>query len=246
VSLDEASQLIETDWRQDYGQNYLRRIRDAGKDQSYVQLFLSVAPAIKEVYRRQARLNGWSEPTEAQLEWPVKPGDETESERRSAEARGDEVGPQGTEGSEAVQRSIARQVAEGKPVKLFHWSKQSDLKVLDPAFHGTGIPGEEKGRARDYPDAYVPRLYFGGDTYKPEQGLGPHKYEATIEPTALYDIYTDPDDLSPTYEEVEEVAGWPGPAAGLTFSRKRFTTLGTLACSAVRKPTTMRPPSSVR
>ncbi|KKM25262.1 hypothetical protein LCGC14_1596720 [marine sediment metagenome] len=44
-------------------------------------------------------------------------------------------------------------------MRFVHYSGESGLTKLDPAYHGTGIAGTEKRVAREYPDIFTPRLY---------------------------------------------------------------------------------------
>jgi broad specificity phosphatase PhoE len=92
---------------------------------------------------------------------------------------------------------------EEKELELRHWSNVPGLKVLDPAFHGTGLSGDELIRKRDYADLYVPRTYFGTKDYTKEPGLGPEEYRAAVKRNKLYPFQEDPKDLWPTPEEVE-------------------------------------------
>ena len=96
-----------------------------------------------------------------------------------------------------------------KEIELRHWSNIPGLKVLDPRFHGTGLSGEERARARDYKEIYVPRTYFGTKDYTKEPNLGPEQYRAFVQRSKLYPFQEDPKDLWPTPEEVEKAGYAP-------------------------------------
>jgi hypothetical protein len=81
-------------------------------------------------------------------------------------------------------------------MKLYHWSTQSDLKVIDPTFHGTGLRGAESKRKEQYPQYWIDRSYFGTNEYKPEMGLGPYKYVTNIDPKRLLNFSNPPENLA--------------------------------------------------
>jgi hypothetical protein len=71
---------------------------------------------------------------------------------------------------------------------LVHYSRHPSLTRTDPRFYGTGIKGQDVGRAKgNAPD----RTYFYvGEPRVPEAGLGPHKYKTRL--GGLYDLAEDP------------------------------------------------------
>ena len=109
-----------------------------------------------------------------------------------------------------------------KEIELRHWSNVPGLKVLDPAFHGTGLTGEERARARDYKEIYVPRTYFGTKDYAKEGNLGPEQYRAFVKSKNLYPFQEDPKDLYPSHDEVEKAGYAPmdSKAANTLYENK--------------------------
>lgn len=83
-------------------------------------------------------------------------------------------------------------------VTLTHFSPTQGLTDLDPAYHGTGLPGDE--RARKTREGWVDRTYFGVSVgkeggYQPEFAPGTPVYEARVPAEAIYDYQQDPDAL---------------------------------------------------
>jgi antitoxin component HigA of HigAB toxin-antitoxin module len=87
---------------------------------------------------------------------------------------------------------VAKKALEfARSVPFVHYSKASNISMLDPNMYGTGIKGAEAARLKDAPDIR-PRSYIytqaGGR--QPEQGLGPHKYQGVAED--MYPLHEDP------------------------------------------------------
>lgn len=98
---------------------------------------------------------------------------------------------------------------EDKEIELRHWSNVPGLKVLDPEFHGTGLSGDERIRARDYKKIYLSRTYFGTKDYTKEPNLGPEEYRALVKRDRLYPFQEDPKDLWPSPQELESAGYAP-------------------------------------
>lgn len=110
---------------------------------------------------------------------------------------------------------------------ITHWSFKPSLKKADPKKNGTGGQGREGRRARDYPELWVPRTYFGFGDYKREDVVGGVRYGARINPDSLYDFTTDPLNLYPTPEELEEREYAPfDEAAGISIYEQRIKDAG--------------------
>lgn len=111
-----------------------------------------------------------------------------------------------------------------KEIELRHWSNVPGLRILDPKFHGTGLTGEERARARDYKKIYVPRTYFGTKEYSKEPNLGPEQYRAFVKEKNLYPFQEDPKDLWPASGEVEAAGYAPmdSKAANTLYEKKIF------------------------
>ena len=57
-------------------------------------------------------------------------------------------------------------------VRFTHFPNQKIRhSILEVSKHGSGIPGAEARRKRNFPQAYVDRIYFGDSNYIPERGL---------------------------------------------------------------------------
>lgn len=121
----------------------------------------------------------------------------------------DAMGERGIFTSEALAESRRFMPMEQQKLSLRHWSNIEDLKKTDPKKFGTGIVGEERARARDYPELWIPRTYFGMSGYKKEPGLGPYEYRALVKRGDLYDFRRDRNDLYPTSEELENAGYAP-------------------------------------
>jgi hypothetical protein len=80
---------------------------------------------------------------------------------------------------------------------LEHYSRQPNLREIDPKFHGQGIPGAESRRKKNDPATWVDRAYFYEGGSKPEPDLeGTNRYTAQLPPDArIYDIGADPDKI---------------------------------------------------
>jgi hypothetical protein len=92
----------------------------------------------------------------------------------------------------AAGGKVAKKALEfARSVPFVHYSKASNISMLDPNMYGTGIKGAEAARLKDAPDIR-PRSYIytqaGGR--QPEQGLGPHKYQGVAED--MYPLHEDP------------------------------------------------------
>ena len=94
-----------------------------------------------------------------------------------------------------IVKGVKKALEHAKSMPVFHYSKQPSLTELDPRFYGSkeGIKGQEARRLKDAQDIRD-RSYFyvdaGEDTMKPEQGLGPFKYQGTAH--NIYDLANDP------------------------------------------------------
>jgi hypothetical protein len=88
-------------------------------------------------------------------------------------------------------KAAKRALEHAKSVPFVHYSNAPNISTLDPNRYGTGIKGAEASRLKSAPDIR-PRSYIytksGGR--KPEQGLGPHKYEGVAED--IYPLHDDP------------------------------------------------------
>jgi organic radical activating enzyme len=90
---------------------------------------------------------------------------------------------------------IGKMLEHAKSLPFVHFSNAPSISQLDPRMYGKGIKGAEASRLTDAPDI-KPRSYFYVDKpgVKPEQGLGPHKYQGTAE--NIYPLHEDPLGLS--------------------------------------------------
>lgn len=92
-------------------------------------------------------------------------------------------------------KTAKKALEHAKSMPVFHYSKQPNLTELDPRFYGSkeGIKGQEARRLKDAQDIRN-RSYFyvdvGENTMKPEQGLGPFKYQGVA--NDIYDLANDP------------------------------------------------------
>ena len=93
---------------------------------------------------------------------------------------------------------------EAAPRLLEHYSPHADLKVIDPAFQGTGprignpVSHEDKRRIED-PAGFVPRSYYYDAGVEPEERYQDrHKYTTQLPTDAkIYDLKDDPDKFVP-------------------------------------------------
>lgn len=86
----------------------------------------------------------------------------------------------------------AKKVLEhARSLPFVHFSKAPSITYLEPGMYGTGIKGAEASRLANAPDI-KPRSYFYVDKpgVRPEQGLGPHKYQGIAE--GIYPLHEDP------------------------------------------------------
>jgi hypothetical protein len=91
---------------------------------------------------------------------------------------------------------VAKKALEhARKLPFVHFSRSPSIAQLEPRMYGTGIKGQEAGRLADAPDI-KPRSYFYVDKpdVRPEQGLGPHKYQGIAED--IYPLHDDPLGLS--------------------------------------------------
>jgi hypothetical protein len=98
------------------------------------------------------------------------------------------------EGKKYAPGGVVKKVLQhAKTVPFVHYSTSPNLTYLEPGMYGRGIKGAEAARLKDAPDI-KPRSYFyvdkGSDTMRPEQGLGPHKYQGIAED--IYPLHDDP------------------------------------------------------
>jgi hypothetical protein len=95
----------------------------------------------------------------------------------------------------SIVKGAKKVLEHAKSMPVVHYSKQSSLTELDPRFYGSkeGIKGQEARRLKDAQDIRD-RSYFyvdaGENTMKPEQGLGPFKYQGMAHD--IYDLANDP------------------------------------------------------
>lgn len=123
--------------------------------------------------------------------------------------------------------SEARAQFSPRREKLIHYSEREGLKTLSPKFHGTGIPGAESSRRRDYPKEYLPRVYFGTKGYEKEPNLGDKIYFARVDKSKLYDFQADPENLYPTQSELESAGFAPfDQRAAVTLYEARIKSAG--------------------
>jgi broad specificity phosphatase PhoE len=110
---------------------------------------------------------------------------------------------------------------------LVHYSNVKGLATLEPEYHGTGFGGAEKNRAKEYPELYVPRTYFGMQGYQKERGLGDVRYKAEVRAGKLYNIEEDPKNLYPSSDELEKAGYAPmDQKAALSMYEKRIHDAG--------------------
>ncbi|NBV72503.1 MAG: hypothetical protein EBR60_10790, partial [Burkholderiaceae bacterium] len=90
---------------------------------------------------------------------------------------------------------IGKMLEHAKSLPFVHFSNAPSISQLDPRMYGKGIKGAEADRLKEALDI-KPRSYFYVDKpgVKPEQGLGPHKYQGTAE--GIYPLDQDPLGLS--------------------------------------------------
>lgn len=75
--------------------------------------------------------------------------------------------------------------------KLVHYSKEKDLAVIDPKYHGTGQIGAERLRQMNEGKAYIPRSFFyrAGTKIEP-RFKGMTKYQVEVPESSLVDLAT--------------------------------------------------------
>lgn len=80
---------------------------------------------------------------------------------------------------------------------LVHWDQKPGLPTLDPSLAGAGLPGAERKRKDSDPGNWVNRVYYGieGGGYRKEPGLGPYRYNVSVQSESLYDFTKDPDEI---------------------------------------------------
>lgn len=95
----------------------------------------------------------------------------------------------------AAGGAAKKALEHARKLPFVHFSKSPSIAQLEPRMYGTGIKGQEAGRLADAPDI-KPRSYFYVDkpNVRPEQGLGPHKYQGVAED--IYPLSDDPLGLS--------------------------------------------------
>lgn len=75
--------------------------------------------------------------------------------------------------------------------KLVHYSKEKDLAVIDPKYHGTGQIGAERLRQMNEGKAYTPRSFFYRAGAKIEPRFkGMTKYQVEVPESSLVDLAT--------------------------------------------------------
>lgn len=95
----------------------------------------------------------------------------------------------------AAGGAAKKALEHARKLPFVHFSKSPSIAQLEPRMYGTGIKGQEASRLADAPDI-KPRSYFYVDkpNVRPEQGLGPHKYQGVAED--IYPLHDDPLGLS--------------------------------------------------
>ena len=95
----------------------------------------------------------------------------------------------------AAGGAAKKALEHARKLPFVHFSQSPSIAELDPRMYGKGIKGAEASRLVDAPDI-KPRSYFYVDkpNVRPEQGLGPHKYQGTAE--GIYPLHEDPLGLS--------------------------------------------------
>jgi hypothetical protein len=96
---------------------------------------------------------------------------------------------------------VKKALQYARSVPFVHFSHNTNISRLEPSMYGTGIKGKEADRLKDAPDI-KPRSYFyvKGENVRPEQGLGPHKYEGVAE--GIYPLHEDPAGYSKIAKEL--------------------------------------------
>lgn len=95
----------------------------------------------------------------------------------------------------SVGGAAKKALEHAKRLPFVHFSNAPSISQLDPRMYGSGIKGAEAARLKEAPDI-KPRSYFYVDkpNVRPEQGLGPHKYQGMAED--IYPLDQDPLGLS--------------------------------------------------
>jgi len=95
----------------------------------------------------------------------------------------------------SVGGAAKKALEHAKRLPFVHFSNAPSISQLDPRMYGSGIKGAEAARLKEAPDI-KPRSYFYVDkpNVRPEQGLGPHKYQGMAED--IYPLHEDPLGLS--------------------------------------------------
>jgi len=90
---------------------------------------------------------------------------------------------------------VKKGLEHARSLPFVHFSHSPSIYELDPRMYGRGIKGAEASRLQEAQDI-KPRSYFYVDkpNVRPEQGLGPHKYQGTAE--GIYPLHEDPLGLS--------------------------------------------------
>ena len=90
---------------------------------------------------------------------------------------------------------VKKGLEHARSLPFVHFSNSPSIGRLEPGMYGSGIKGAEASRLKEAPDI-KPRSYFYVDkpNVRPEQGLGPHKYQGIAED--IYPLDQDPLGLS--------------------------------------------------
>lgn len=100
------------------------------------------------------------------------------------------------EGKKYAPGGVVKKTLEhARNLPFVHFSNSPSIGRLEPGMYGSGIKGAEASRLKEAPDI-KPRSYFYVDkpNVRPEQGLGPHKYQGVAED--IYPLDQDPLGLS--------------------------------------------------
>ena len=97
--------------------------------------------------------------------------------------------------------AVKKALQYARTVPFTHFSHSSNISRLEPSLYGSGIKGAEASRLKDAPDI-KPRsyIYVSKENVRPEQGLGPHRYEGVAE--NMYPLHEDPAGFSAKAREL--------------------------------------------
>jgi hypothetical protein len=188
-------EIRENNWKENpNGEDYRRRIVEAGFGDTLRWAESTLAPRIREVHRTFAEQNGWTLPE-------VGPGGRSRLALKRAGGRNlPQVSPGRNGGLNAPPVR-----ADGR-LELTHYSRHGALTEIDPKYYGTASAGDERARKQAFPEQWVDRTYYGLGVgqiggYTREQMLGNQIYTTSLAPADLYDFRKDPDHIRLTVRE---------------------------------------------